>query len=137
MQKHPDSQTAMAALWKATDGLLYMSETDEPFEVVHLEKPTDAFGAPDAGLLAERQAGCPVQKQSLDEFFGELAQDRDWHGKAEKEDVRRYRELWSFFRDCLAEATVFRVGELRVDIIIAGKAADGCWVGVKTRAIET
>lgn len=137
MQKHPDSQTAMAALRKATHGLLYMSETDEPFEVVHLEKPTGAFGAPDACLLAKRQAGCLVQTQSLDEFFGELAQERDWHGKAEKEDARRYRELWTLFRDCLAEATVFRLGELQVDIIIVGKAADERWVGVKTHAVET
>jgi len=137
VKEHPDSRTATAALRKATRGLLYMSESDEPFEIVHLEEPVRAFGAAEACLVAKRPAGCRVQEQRLEEFFGELAQEHDWHGPSEKEDVRRYLDLWHYFKDYLAEATVFRVGELHVDIVIVGKAADKRWVGVKTRAIET
>jgi hypothetical protein len=114
-----------------------MSESDEPFEVVQLEKPAGAFRATEAFLVANRPSNSRVQEQRLDDLFGELAQDHDWHGKAETEDVRRYRDLWQFFRDRLADATVFRLGEVQVDIIIIGRAADGRWVGVKTRAVET
>lgn len=137
MKEHPDSRTAVAALRKATHGLLYMSESDEPFDVIHLDKPKDTFGAADARMVAGRPADCLVQEERLDEFFNELAQNHDWHGPSETEDVRRYRELWLFFRNRLADATVFRLGEVQVDIIIIGRAADGQWVGVETRAVET
>jgi histidine triad (HIT) family protein len=137
VKKQPDSRTATAVLRKLTRGLLYMSESDEPFEIVRLEKPAGAFGAAEACLVTNRSPGCRVQEQSLEDFFSNLAQDRDWHGPPEKEDVRRYRELWHYFRDCLNESTVFQLGEIQVDIIIVGRAADGRWVGVKTRAIET
>ena len=137
MKKHSDSRPAAAALKKATHGLLYMSESDEPFEVVQLEKPAGAFGATEACLVVNRPSDSRVQEQRLDDFFGELTQDHDWHGKAETEDVRRYRDLWQLFRDRLADATVFRLGEVQVDIIIVGRAADGRWVGVKTRSVET
>jgi len=137
VKKQPDSRTATAVLRKLTRGLLYMSESDEPFEVVHLEATTGTYGAAEACLVTNRPPGCRVQKQSLEEFFGDLAQEHDWHGPSEKEDVRRYRELWHYFRDCLNELTVFQLGEIQVDVVIVGRAADGRWVGVRTRAIET
>lgn len=137
VKKHADSRAAASALRKLTRGLLYMSESDETFEVVHLDKPSDAFGAAEACLVTNRPAGCRVQEQNPEEFFGELAQDRDWHGESEIKDVRRYLDLWHYFTDYLDEATVFRFGEIEVNIVIVGQAADGRRVGVKTRAIET
>jgi hypothetical protein len=112
----------------------------------HMVKPADYTGSGfDRGhmcdhsdrMVAGRPTDSHVQNQRLDEFFGELAQDHDWHGPSETEGVRHYRELWQFFRDRLDAAAVFRIGEVQVDILIVGKAADQRWVGVKTRAIET
>lgn len=114
-----------------------MSESDEPFEIVHLEKLPQPFGKTDAFRVAKRTTDCDIQEQSLEKFFGELAKECDWHGGSEKQDVRRYSQLWRLFAESLVEAKVFRVGQTQVDIIIVGKAADGHWVGVKTRAIET
>jgi hypothetical protein len=127
----------MATLRKLTRGLLYMSESDAPFSIIRLEKHAGGFGMAEARLLAKRPADCPIQVQGLKEFFCELVQEQAWHGEEEKAVVGRYKELLEFFRGQVAEATVFRVGELQVDIIIIGKAADEGWVGVKTRAIET
>lgn len=132
-----DSPVAISALRSATHGLLHTSESDEPFEIVHLEKSPQTFGRTDALRVAKRTTDCRVQEQVLEEFFGELAKECDWHGDSEKQDVRRYRQLWRLFGESLGEARVFRVGQIQVDIIIVGKTADGHWVGVKTRAIET
>jgi hypothetical protein len=137
VKKHADSRAAASALRQATRGLLYMSESDEPFKVVQVGELAGAFGAADACLVARRPADSLVRQQGIEEFFGELVQERDWYGPSEIKDARRYQALWHYFRDSLAGATVFRVGELQVDIIIAGRASDGHWVGVKTRAIET
>jgi len=87
--------------------------------------------------VVDRPPDSRVQEQRLDEFFGPLTEEHEWHGASERTDVRRYRELWQFFQDGLDAPTVFRVGEVQVDIVIVGKAADQRWVGVKTRAIET
>ena len=137
MNQPSDSPAAIAALQSATRDLLYLSESDEPFEIVHPGELAQPFGAGDACRVAKRTTDCRVQEQRLEEFFGELAQERAWHGASEKETVRRYRALWHSFLDHLADPKVFRVGEIQVDIIIVGKTADGHWIGVKTRAIET
>jgi len=84
MKKLLGSKAAREALAKATHGLMYMSESDEPFEIARPQTISGAFGDDDARSLAQRPADCPVQEASLDQFFGELAKDEDWHGKAER-----------------------------------------------------
>jgi len=113
-----------------------MSESDEPFEVVQLEKPAGAFGATEACLVVNRPSDSRVQEQRLDDFFGELTHDHDWHGKPNRRRPPLPRPL-AVIPDRLADATVFRLGDVQVDIIIVGRASDGRWVGVKTRAVET
>lgn len=126
-----------AALQEAADGLLYMSETDEPFEAVFWK----GEGSPiDAGRLLKLIGAnpcAPVREESLEDFFKDLVTEQDWHGEAEREDARRYRGLRETLQSRLGEARVFRIGEINVDIYIVGLTPEGDWAGLRTRAVET
>jgi hypothetical protein len=132
-----DSQAAKAALEMATRDLLYMSESDEPIEVIQPGKFGGPFGVRDAFLATGRPADGPVRELSLEEFFEEPTKACDWHGAAEKQIVDRYRQLRQLFRGGLKEAKVFRLGEVKVDLIVIGRTADDHWIGIKMRAVET
>jgi hypothetical protein len=132
----PDSEI-VALLREATRGLLYPSETDAPFEVVAWAGETGAPAPARLLALTGHKAGTPVEAVALEDFFGELTQEQDWHGEAEKADVRRYRQLREIIEKRLADAKVYRVGKTRVEIYILGRAPEGGWLGVKTAAVET
>jgi hypothetical protein len=122
---------------EATGDLLYLSESDEPFEVIEWK---EARGEPSAeGVLrfAGQEATIPRAELSLDDFFKDLIQDKKWHGSEEKADVQRYRNLLQVIKQHLPSAKAFRFGEIEVDIFIIGRTAEGHWVGIKTKAVET
>jgi hypothetical protein len=117
--------------------LLYMSESDEPFEVLHWSGCPSPLRAPDILEQAARGSGTPITEQSLEEFFRDLVQEQDWHGEEERADVRRYRRLLGLFRQHLPGARVFRVGAVRLDIYLVGHLEGDHCIGLRTVAVET
>jgi nuclease A inhibitor-like protein len=108
----------------ACKGLLYPSESDEPFEFVRLE------GAGRKSLTAERllaalglDAATPVREQTVDAFFEALPEEE--FGALRKALEAELRGL-----------KVFRVGEVEVKVYVMGRAA-GAWVGLRTMSVET
>lgn len=130
-------EVVLTNLREAVKGLLYMSESDEPFEVLHWKDAADVYEPQKMPALSKRKAGTPVMAMSLEEFFQELVEEKSWHGEAEKADVRKYRNLKETIGKHLTRPQVFRVGELEVDIWIVGKSGTGDWFGIRTKAIET
>lgn len=121
----------------SVEGLLYTTETDEPFEVIHW--PGD--GKPlDAGRLLELTSNAPdtpVSITSLDDFFKDLTTEQQWYGDQERATMQRYRDLENVIRRQLTDVRVFRVGEVEVSIYVVGVTPQGDWAGVKTSATET
>src|SRR5262249_32950352 len=124
-------------LQQATEHLLYQSETDEPFEVIHWHNGAEKLDAAKVRELSGNPPGTPVQTQTLDDFFEELVTPQKWHGEQEKADVQKYQNLLKLIKQQLTEAQVFRVGETDLDIYIVGRTREGDWAGLKTRAVET
>lgn len=131
------SKDVVAALRTATDGLLYTSESDEPFEVVVFDNRNQPLQLPAVCHLVAKEPSCPVKQITLEEFFLPLTQEEDWHGDTEKEDVRRYQELRKVIEKHLADPQVYRIGETQVDLLVIGRNKDKDWIGVRTKAIET
>lgn len=131
------SQDIVKVLRDATDGLLYMSESDEPFEVIDWpgmpEEPTVAGLRKHSG----QDLAIPVSQLPVEVLLKELMEEKPWHGPAEKADVLRYRNLFRVFKEHLPSAKVFRFGVVRVDVFILGRTTEGHWVGLKTKAVET
>lgn len=125
------------ALKEATKGLLYTSETDAPFEIVHWPAEGDSLDAKKVLQLSGHQPNAPVETMSVDEFFKDLTKNQSWFGAEEKAAAKKYQKLQAVIQQQLTDPQVYRVGEIQIDIFIVGRSAQGDWAGVKTKAVET
>ncbi|HEX8853899.1 MAG TPA: nuclease A inhibitor family protein [Pyrinomonadaceae bacterium] len=123
-------------LERATAGLLFMSESDYPFEVFRragAEPFTD-----DVLRRKERlDASSPVAVQSVEDFFRVAAGEQDWKGADEQATARRYQALVKLLKRALGDVRVYRVGEINVGVYIVGRSPEGSWLGLSTRVVET
>lgn len=125
---------AVTALRKAVRGLLYMSEKDAPFRVFAFDEADVPTKDTIAGLM--KSAG-PVEELPFAKFFGELTQARKWHAEDDKAVVKRYQDLVDVLREHLRGLKVFKIGEVRVKIVIVGQTPEGRWIGLETDSLET
>ena len=131
------SSKAVLALKTATKGLLYFSESDEPFDVFEWKGGKGPLTEKQVLGFSGHEANTPVEKVSLEKFFAGLTKEEHWHGDKEKATVKRYQGLLAVINEHLTEPQVFRVGEVEIVVYVVGKAEEGAWVGVKTTAVET
>ena len=107
-------------LRKATAGLLFMSESDYPFEVIHWE------GLPDLTheylcRLSGETADCRVEEMEVEDFL--LAET--------------YRNIVQVLSQNLAECKAYKVGRINMPVYVVGKSKRGNWLGVSTRVVQT
>jgi hypothetical protein len=126
--------TIAETLTQASQGLLMPSESEYPFEVfvwkdVELtpQKILELTNYPPATLIEEVE---------LDYFFRNVATEKDWHDKIQKENVAKFQNLVQVIKDNLAEIRVYRIGTIEVSVYIVGKTNDGV-AGLATKVIET
>lgn len=126
--------TIAETLTQASQGLLMPSESEYPFEVfiwkdveLTLEKILELTHYPPATSIEEVE---------LDYFFRNVATDKDWHDKIQKENVAKFKNLVQVIKDNLAEIRVYRIGTIEVSVYIVGKTNDGV-AGLATKVIET
>lgn len=130
-------EEAITALKEASEGLLYQSESDEPFATFEWKKAEGELTGPQVLKRLRKPAKTPVEEVPLKDFFEPLTSEQDWHGPAEKATVKKYKNLSKVVRKVLADAKVFRVGKTQVDVYVAGTTHEGDWAGLKTTAVET
>ncbi|RQH23142.1 nuclease [Okeania hirsuta] len=118
--------------------LLWMSESDYPFEVFIWE-----FGE---GISLNNEIVLKITKHSLETtvkviefevFFRLVIREKDWHNAEEYEVVRKYQKLVSMMKQYLSDLKVYKVGEVRKDVYIVGKTNTGDYAGIATVSIET
>ena len=119
----------------ASVGLLLISESDYPFEVV-VWSGAGAVTAQNILQQIEKPPETLVKEVDLDSFFQKVTQEQDWYGDEEKANVTKYRNLAQVIKSNLADVKVFRIGEIEIDIYIIGKV-DADLVGLKTQVVET
>lgn len=125
----------LEALKEATRGLTFMSESDYPFEVFDWgqAEPTPEFlrgldnSAPDA----------PIETRTAAEFFRAATSEPDWKGAEELAVAKKFQTLLRLLKANLSDLKVFRVGTINIPVYIAGRSADGSWLGLSTRVVET
>jgi Nuclease A inhibitor-like protein len=127
---------ALSKLAQLTSGLLFISEADHPLSVVRLGVITDAE-LPEAVGAAVARGAAPVQCLQLPSFFERATRTQPYHTAADRLAVERYRALVRFLTSELADARVYRVGEIEVDVYALGQSRTGEWLGVATKVIET
>lgn len=120
----------------ASDGLLFMSESEYPFEVFLWER---------VGLLTPEKVlqqtnhnqDTPVKVASLDDFFRVAVTEEDWHGEEEQETVKKFQNLVQTLKTNLSNLQVYRLGTVEVDAYIVGQTPTGDSAGLSTKVVET
>ena len=134
-------EQVLKEIGEAAAGLLLMSESDCPLEPFRLEGERDAGGQPDLGRLrrlAEVSEDAPVEVIGFDEFFRAavfVTLKREGGGEKAAED--RVGILRRALTDNLSGLSVYRVGSISIAVYVVGRSAEGNFVGLSTRVVET
>jgi hypothetical protein len=120
----------LTALQTASKGLLYPSETDEPFEPFSWGKADGDLTPQKVVQLAKAAAGAAVEEQPLADFFKYLTAEGAEHGA-------EFRILQQVIGQQLSGVRVFRIGAVGGGGYIVGRTAEGEWAGLKTHSVET
>ncbi len=125
--------TLAAKLQPVLKGLLYLSESDYPFEMVSFASKTTGKPTP-AELLAHLKlpANTAVEVRTSSQWFAPLLTLADPLG-----DAAKYAEMKKLLDAGLTDVTVIRVGKIQIGVYVIGRTKCGTISGVKTVAVET
>ncbi|NER30591.1 MAG: nuclease [Symploca sp. SIO1C4] len=122
-------------LQQVSEGLLWISESEYPFEVYWWEQNSIT---PEKLLqLTNHPPDLPVKIIGIDQFFKRVITPTDWHNQKERTTIKRYQTLVDTLKIYLSDIQVYRVGEVEVDIYIVGSTKLGNLVGLYTKSVET
>lgn len=130
-----NDQELINQLQQASEGLLWLSESDYPFEVICWEKVDDI----EAKLLelTDSNSETTIEVKELESFFKRVTEEKDWYEEEEMAECKRYQELVKLLKTHLADIKVYRVGEIEVNCYILGKTESGAIAGLSTISVET
>ena len=123
-------------LQQASEGLIFGSETDAPFEVIHWQTQGELTPAK-LLQLTNHPPDALVEIVSVDEFFDTSTAEEDWHDKEERETAERFQNLVSILKQNLSQSQVYRVGNTNIDAYIVGVTPGGELAGLSTKLVET
>ena len=123
-------------LRQLSKGLLWMSESDYPFETIYWKNQGN-LTKKKLLQLSGHDFNTLVEVEQLDRFFVLAIKEQDWHEQEKKAEVKRYRVLLDFLKNYLRDIKVYRVGEVEIDIYIVGRTNSRNLAGLSTKAIET
>lgn len=123
-------------LSNACEGLYYVSETDAeivPFVTDEIKDISRESILQYCG--ANSSSNIEIVEQAT--FFTKLTQMKDWFGPADIARAERFLRLQQLLLSQLTGIKVYRVGTVRIDIILAGHDKSGNVAGIRTIAVET
>lgn len=125
-------------LQKASQGLLWMSESEAPLEVVNWQDhSSESLENRTLLILTQHSEDTPIETINFEEFFQYPSQVQDWFGEEETASAQQYQQLAELLKSNLQNLHVYRIGEVTIDIYILGITENGNIVGLATKAVET
>ena len=121
-------------LKSASDGLLWLSESDYSFTTVYWEDVDDIKSK----LLEVTDCSDKrIETRELDNFFNRVTEEKDWYNSEEMTECKRYQELVKLLKTHLTDIKVYRVGSCEVNCYILGQTESGNIAGLSTISVET
>jgi len=124
------------ALSNACEGLYYVSETDAEIVPFVTDEIKDISRESILQYCGAKPAS-NIEIVEQDAFFTKLTQMKDWFGPRDIARAERFLGLQQILLSQLTGIKVFRVGTVRIDIILAGHDNSGNVAGIRTIAVET
>ncbi len=121
-------------LSQAVEGLLWLSESDYPWETVYIENVDNI----ETKLLelTHSNSATKIEIRELGSFFNRVTQAKDGD-EEELQESRRYQALVDLLKTHLRDIKVYRVGECEIKVYILGKTELGKVAGLSTMVVET
>ena len=131
-----DDKKLLAELSQACDGLMWLSESDYPWQVIDWQNENEI----DRQTLLQHYEYHPqtrVLTKTLNSFFQNATTEQEWHDEIERAEVKRYQSLYSWLKNNLKDIQVFLVGEVEVDVYVLGRLSNNRIIGLSTKMIQT
>ncbi len=119
---------------KAAEGLLFLSESDHPFEIITFSKPN---GSVEDHLKKLAKKDSPVETQTLEYFFRNMSRINEGDDPEQQTTAKKFQQLQIILNKSLKNIMVYRIGSVQVDAFIIGELPDGSYAGLRTLLIET
>ena len=107
-------------LSQAAAGLLFMSESDYPFELIQWDGQTEPTAEFIRNVSGEAEDS-PVEKLEVDQFL----------------NAGRYQRLLLALQRELSDLRAYKVGRINMPVYVVGRSREGSWLGLATRVVET
>ncbi|WP_414755631.1 nuclease A inhibitor family protein [Anabaena sp. CCY 9910] len=121
----------------ASDGLLFMSESDYPFEVFLWEEIAPPVTHEIVLQQTSHGQDTPVEVVNIDSFFSRATTPQDWHEDEEKAVVVKFQKLLEVIKLNLKNPQVYRLGRIEIDVYIIGETPTRNLAGLSTKVVET
>ncbi|AKT36571.1 nuclease A inhibitor family protein [Chondromyces crocatus] len=128
------SEELLECLRKGAEGLLIPSEQDHPLVARRFDVTEPS--AASIHTLVEAPADAPVAVESVEAFFEPLLVTPEEGGASAKQRPA-YELLLRLLQHELEGSKVYRVGATDIDVLVLGRHADGAWLGLQTKLVET
>jgi hypothetical protein len=123
--KHP----TVAALEKASKGLLFPSESEAPFRAFVWDEKSAKLSKARLRELVKAEEDTSIEELGLDDLF---------QSSVPSEDKAKFQKLADAVKSNLSGVTVYKVGdEAEREVYIVGKTSDGQYAGLQTSVVET
>lgn len=140
-----DLHRLRSTLEAATNGMLWMSESDYPFTWTQLDGAAARVNSlADFLTVLGAEATRPSEERTLAATFGWRLQHQAGETPEEAAEVERYVRLKALLESNLTDVRVYRVAEPgrdeldgAIDVYIVGRNAHGDLVGLRTVSVET
>ena len=119
----------------ATEGLLFMSESDFPFAVITWPGP--AAPTPEALRMWENRPDITCQTDDFARMFYAPTTEFAGVNESGKERARRFRLLVNILQQNLTDICVIRTGDVQKNVYVLGLSPNQTWLGLKTQVVET
>ncbi len=130
-----NDQELINQLSQASAGLLWLSESDYPFEIVYLDHVNDLKSK--LLELTDCDSEERIEIREFDRFFQRVTDEEDCDDEEEMAECKRYQALVKLLQTHLTEIKVYRVGSCEVNVYILGKTTKNAIAGLSTISIET
>ncbi|EAY24260.1 nuclease A inhibitor family protein [Microscilla marina] len=131
-----EQENLLKTLDRASDGLMFMSESDYPFESFYWDFKEE-LTANKVLTLANEAPDAIVKELKLDAFLKNSVAEESWYDAKETKVARQFQRLVETLKRNLQELRVFRVGGAEADVYIVGKAEFGGYAGLVTHVVQT
>jgi hypothetical protein len=124
----------------ATEGLVYSSESDRPFEFVRFPGANVPLAdlTPDEIASITDSLGANVTEITLEELFARHIDRVDMQDVEARRLIPRYEALRDTLREAFGAVRVFRLGTTEVRCLVLGNDPEtGELAGLETVAVET